>query len=187
MDKGIRPHVNAKFVELNNQRNRGELTNTQFRKNVMFDAMEQFGCTLASAATHYNHAFKLVKGLNAELVSGLGRADDKKGGRKRKATLVAEAVTLLLGYTATPAVEGVLISEGIKDHVTTHTVTVNPELPVAAPTELVSKVEDVPAVQTYTVTRAKDGVVVATGLVLHDAETLVAKAVAAKKAKLVFA
>lgn len=84
MDKGIRPYCNNKFVELNEVRRRGLLTNTQFRKDVMFDVMEQFGITLASAATHYNHAFKMVKELNAELVDGLGRAEDKKGGRKPK-------------------------------------------------------------------------------------------------------
>ena len=58
----------------------------------MFDVMEQFGITLASAATHYNHAFKTVKELNAELVDGLGRAEDKKGGRKPKQATAVEAV-----------------------------------------------------------------------------------------------
>lgn len=185
MDKGIRPYCNAKFVELLNLRNRGELTNTQFRKNVMADVMENFGITLASAATHYNHAFITVKALNSELVSGLGRPEDKKGGRKRKAVLVTEAIKAILGDVApvefidqqfadtapAAAVVQTLLSEGIKENTSTHTVTVNPE---AAP-------------QTYTVTRAKDGVVVATGLVLTDAEALCAKAVQAKKAKLVFA
>lgn len=84
MDKGIRPYCNAKFAELNEQRRRNLLTNTAFRAAVMFDVMEQFSCTLAAAATHYNHAFKNLKELNAELVSGLGRAEDKKGGRKPK-------------------------------------------------------------------------------------------------------
>ena len=70
MDKGIRPYVNEHFVDLNERRRRGLMTNTVFRKTVMADAMEKFGITLASAATHYNHAFKLVKDLNAELVSG---------------------------------------------------------------------------------------------------------------------
>jgi hypothetical protein len=182
MDKGIRPYCNAKFVELLNVRNRGELTNTQFRKNVMADVMEQFGITLASAATHYNHAFKTVKELNAELVSGLGRPEDKKGGRKPKAKLVAEAVTAILGdvkpvefidqqYADIAAAGVVLLSEGIKENTSTHTVTTNPE----------------PEVKTYTVTRVKDGAVIATGLLLSDAEALCAKAVAAKKAKLAYA
>jgi hypothetical protein len=84
MDKGIRPACNAKFVELNEQRRRGLMGNTVFRKSVIAWVMEEFGTTLASAATHYNHAFKTVKELNSELVDGLGRAEDKKGGRKSK-------------------------------------------------------------------------------------------------------
>jgi hypothetical protein len=84
MDKGIRPACNAKFVELNEQRRRGLMGNTVFRKSVIAYIMEEFSTTLASAATHYNHAFKTVKGLNSELVDGLGRAEDKKGGRKSK-------------------------------------------------------------------------------------------------------
>lgn len=88
MDKGIRPYCNAKFLELNIQRVAGTLSNTAFRKSVMCDVMEQFGCTLASAATHYNHAFKEAKKIdNGALVEGLGRADDKKGGRKPKAVV----------------------------------------------------------------------------------------------------
>lgn len=185
MDKGIRPYCNAKFVELNNLRNRGELSNTAFRKSVMADCMEAFGITLASAATHYNHAFKTVKELNSELVSGLGRPEDKKGGRKPKAKVVAEAVTLLLGYTPSTVLGAVefidqqyvdqtpstLLSAGVKENTSTHTVVTNPT----------------PEVKTYTVTRVKDGVVVAEGLVLSDAEALVAKAVSAKKAKLAYA
>lgn len=185
MDKGIRPYCNAKFVELLNLRNRGELTNTQFRKNVMADVMENFGITLASAATHYNHAFITVKALNSELVSGLGRPDDKKGGRKRKAVLVTEAIKAILGDVApvefidqqfvdtAPAAAPLLLTYDAP--------------PVPQGWDKVEGGEETPEVKTYTVTRAKDGVVVATGLVLTDAEALCAKAVQAKKAKLVFA
>jgi hypothetical protein len=90
MDKGIRPAARAKFVELNEKRRRNEApytgpkANTIFRKDVMHFLMENFGISLASAATHYNEAFKLVKEATPELVSGLGRAEDKKGGRKPK-------------------------------------------------------------------------------------------------------
>lgn len=94
MDKGIRPYANAKFVELNEQRRRGLMGNTVFRKSVIADLMEQFACTLASAATHYNHAFKTVKELNSELVDGLGRAEDKKGGRKSNAEKAAAQAAL---------------------------------------------------------------------------------------------
>ncbi len=47
--------------------------------------MEDYDITLASAATHYNHAFQQVKKESPAEVEGLGRADDKKGGRKPKA------------------------------------------------------------------------------------------------------
>jgi hypothetical protein len=48
----------------------------------MQKAMEQFGISLASAATHYNHTLKFVKETDPTLVEGLGREEDKKGGRK---------------------------------------------------------------------------------------------------------
>lgn len=181
MDKGIRPYCNAKFVELNNLRNRGELTNTQFRKNVMADVMDQFGITLASAATHYNHAFKTVKELNSELVSGLGRAEDKKGGRKPKAKLV------LTTADAVPNVE--FIDQQYTECVAAAAGAIGPvdqvdQVPNDSDT---LATPEVPAVKTYTVTRVKDGAVVAEGLLLTDAEALVAKAVQAKKAKLAYA
>ncbi len=178
MDKGIRPACNAKFAEL--LPTRAEVGNTAFRKNVMFYVMEEFGITLASAATHYNHAFQAVKAANPELVAGLGRADDKKGGRKPKATVVAEAVALLLGTPEGAATEGTapeaategtapeaatLLSEGVKENTLTLTVTVNPAA-------------------TFTVRKKSDGTVVAEGLSQEAADTLVAKAKAAKKAAL---
>ena len=94
MDKGIRPAVNRKFVELLPQR--AELGNTRFRAEVIAFAMDDYGITLASAATHYNHAFKVAKAIPelAATLEGLGRAEDKKGGRKPKARIelpVAEA------------------------------------------------------------------------------------------------
>ena len=183
MDKGIRPHVNFKFAELNELRRRGLLTNVQFRKNVMCDAMEEFGITLASAATHYNHAFKNLKELNAELVSGLGRPEDKKGGRKPKAKVVAEAVTAILGDVA--PVE--FIDQQYADCVAAAAGAVGPtEVADQAPNDSDETAEAAPE-KTYTVTRVKDGLVVAEGLTLTDAELLVAKAVAAKKAKLAYA
>jgi hypothetical protein len=90
MDKGIRAYARNYFVAQNELRRKGEAFtgpkgNTAFRKEVMGKLMEEFGITLASAATHYNEAFKLVKEATPELVSGLGRPEDKKGGRKPKA------------------------------------------------------------------------------------------------------
>lgn len=80
MTKGIREHVNEKFASLLPKRT--ELGNTGFRKAVMQDAMTVFGISLASAATHYNHTLKFIKETDPTLVEGLGRPEDKKGGRK---------------------------------------------------------------------------------------------------------
>lgn len=89
-DKGIRVNVNHKFVEMLPQRS--EMGNTAFRKAVICYAMDEFGITLASAATHYNHAFKEARKIAdlVPLLEGLGRPEDKKGGRKPKVR--AEAV-----------------------------------------------------------------------------------------------
>jgi hypothetical protein len=87
-DKGIRPASLRKFLEESPARVAGTLTNTQFRKNVMCWLMEQFGITISSAATHYNEAFKAVKVSHPDLVVGLGRPEDKKGGRKKKVATV---------------------------------------------------------------------------------------------------
>lgn len=88
-DKGIRVNVNYKFKELLTQR--AELGNKRFRAEVIGYAMDEFDITLASAATHYNHAFKTVRAANPELVADLGRAEDKKGGRKPKVKATVEA------------------------------------------------------------------------------------------------
>lgn len=90
MDKGIRVNVNNKFVELLPQR--AELGNKRFRAEVIAFAMDEFGISLASAATHYNHAFKVAKVADPVSVEGLGRPEDKKGGRKPKVTLVVTEV-----------------------------------------------------------------------------------------------
>ncbi len=90
MDKGIRAFARNHFVEQNELRRRGlepyngPKANTVFRKSVMACLMKEFGCSEAAAATHYNEAFKTVKEANPELVAGLGRPEDKKGGRKPK-------------------------------------------------------------------------------------------------------
>ena len=94
MDKGIRAFANQYFVEQNEFRRKGEKFtgpkgNTAFRKDVMCKLMEEFGCTQASAATHYNEALKLVRDAAPELVAGLGRPEDKKGGRKKKEVAAA--------------------------------------------------------------------------------------------------
>jgi hypothetical protein len=96
MDKGIRPAMNAKFLELLPKRASGELTNTKFRAEVMGFGQKEYGISVASAATHYNHAFKEARKAAAagdetlqKQLEGLGRPEDKKGGRKKKAAAPA--------------------------------------------------------------------------------------------------
>ena len=115
MDKGIRVNVNNKFVEMLAQR--ASIGNTAFRKGIIAYAMEEFGITLASAATHYNHAFKTVRAAQPELVADLGRAEDKKGGRKPKAK-VAVVVDDVAEVQQTEFVvkrksDGAVIAEGL--------------------------------------------------------------------------
>jgi len=140
MTQGIRAFTNARFVALLPQR--AELGNKGFRRAVIDAAVAAFAISIASAATHYNHAFKTQKALDPNSVDGLGRAEDKKGGRKPKAVVVE-----------------------------------------AAPVAVVAPV----AVETVSVIRVKTGEVIATGMTKADAEALVAKAAAAKKAKLAIA
>ena len=80
MTKGIRAFVNDKFNATLPRLT--ELGNIAFRREVMNAAIMEFGISVASAATHYNHAFKEAKEAAPAAVTGLGRAEDKKGGRK---------------------------------------------------------------------------------------------------------
>ena len=80
MTKGIRAFVNDTFNTTLPQLT--ELGNVAFRAEVMNQAIMAFGISVASAATHYNHALKLAKENSPEAVKGLGRSEDKKGGRK---------------------------------------------------------------------------------------------------------
>jgi len=111
-DKGIRVNVNHKFVELLPQR--AAMGNTAFRKAVMSYAMEEFSITLASAATHYNHAFQVVRTATPDLVKDLGRAEDKKGGRKPK-TATVEAVVEVeqTVFTVLKKSDSTVIAEGL--------------------------------------------------------------------------
>lgn len=84
MDKGIRPYAINKFRELNAQRVAGELCNRRFRKTIMIDLQENFGITNAASATAYNTAFKALRAEAPKDYEGLGRPEDKKGGRKKK-------------------------------------------------------------------------------------------------------
>ena len=173
MDKGIRPACNAKFLELLPTRVNTREGNCAFRKNVMASVMEDFGITLASAATHYNHAFKHAVSLNTPGLDGLGRPEDKKGGRKPKAKPDAVAATPPNFFP----VGGFLVSQGIKENTSTHTVTVNPP----AGDDLTPEGGE----QTVFAVRKKaDDSTVAEGLSFADAKALVERAAAQKKAKL---
>jgi hypothetical protein len=86
-DRGIRVNTFNKFMEMLPLR--ATIGNTEFRRGVMQYAMAEFEISLAAASTHYNDAFKKVKASNPELVLDLGRAEDKKGGRKPKAKVDA--------------------------------------------------------------------------------------------------
>jgi len=114
LDKGIRPEARRKFIELSPQR--AELGNKAFRKAVIDHLIAEFGITLASAATHYNDAFKHVKAIDPALVDGLGRPEDKKGGRKKKVAVEAapvEAVPQVQTFTVKKKSDGTVVAEGL--------------------------------------------------------------------------
>jgi len=106
MDKGIRQYARQLFATENELRRRGldpyagPKGNAVFRKRIIYTLVENFGCTVNAACTHYAEAKNFLEDLNAELVSGLGRAPDKNnGGRKKKvAPTVAPTPELLLSW-----------------------------------------------------------------------------------------
>lgn len=81
MTQGIRAYTNARFLKYLAVFQVGELSATEFRKKVMDGAVNKFGISVASAATHYNHALKMQRLADEKSVEGLGRPEDKKGGR----------------------------------------------------------------------------------------------------------
>ena len=173
MDKGIRPACNAKFLELLPTRVNTREGNCAFRKTVMASIMEDFGITLASAATHYNHAFKTAVTNNVAGLEGLGRPEDKKGGRKPKAKPEAAVTTDGAVTVADVLLSNVLgaAQEGTEGETA----------PEAAPATLLLEGGE----QTVFAVRKKaDDSVVAEGLSFEDARTLVNRAAAQKKAKL---
>jgi len=93
--KGIREYTNARFTE--HLPKLVELGNTGFRKAVMEGVITQFGITVGSAATHYNHALKMQRIADPKSVEGLGRPEDKKGGRK--AVHLVEVIKVKTGET----------------------------------------------------------------------------------------
>lgn len=80
MTKGVREFTNELFINILPQL--AELGNAGFRRKIIAQTVMAFDCTVASAATHYNHALKMVRASNPDAIKGLGRPEDKKGGRK---------------------------------------------------------------------------------------------------------
>ena len=111
MDQGIRATCNFKFMELLPQR--AAMGNTAFRKAVMSYIVEEFAIPVSSAATHYNHSFQKCREANPELVEGLGRAEDKKGGRKPKAISVDHADTVQTEFTVKRCSNGATIAQAV--------------------------------------------------------------------------
>jgi len=79
--KGIREYTNARFAKYLPKFQAGELTGTEFRRKVIDGTVAKFEISVASAATHYNHALKTTRLENPSAVENLGRPEDKKGGR----------------------------------------------------------------------------------------------------------
>jgi len=185
MDKGIRPYAVAAFIAQSPGRVNTREGNTAFRKTLMAELMEQFDITLASAATHYNHAFISAKTTHPALVEGLGRAEDKKGGRKPKAKPEVAAVV------APVADEAVTIGELVFPEVTggdeTPAAVITPAAAAVGLEEILATQDEVVAaaeVQKYSVCKASDKTVVCNDLTLDEANALIEKATKAKKAKL---
>lgn len=198
MDKGIRPAANAKFLELIPTRVKTREGNTAFRKTVIAFIMEQFGATLASAATHYNHAFIDARKkaetdtVLAEQLEGLGRPEDKKGGRKPKAQPAPAGVipvpvnALLQNFINAGVVPGAQPAPAAQ--ITAAAAAVGLE-GLGEETGSEDSSEDAPqgdeaAPQLFSVYKVAKGTMVAEGLTREQADELVAKAAAAKKAKL---
>lgn len=180
MDKGIRPAAIAAFLAALPTRVNTREGNTKFRKGVIATLEENFGCTHAAGATHYNHAFIEARKQAAEkaaagdttlqdLLVGLGRPEDKKGGRKKKVAAAPAANPTTEGDTPTTA--GELTEESN-----------------LVPSGEDATLDDLPAEdvapQTFSVYKVADGTMVAEGLTREQADELVEKAKAAKKAKL---
>lgn len=211
MDKGIRPATIAKFRELLPTRVNTREGNTSFRKTVMASIMEDFGISLASAATHYNHAFIDARTASATdtaltaLLAGLGRPEDKKGGRKKKAATPATPAViptpvnaLLQNFIAAGAVpqpaaiitaaaaqvglESLLQGSDDAPKTEDGVVLLSEGIKENTATQTVS-VNEVP-VQKFSVRKVSDGTVVCSDLTLDEANALIAKAAQAKKAKL---
>ena len=108
MTQGIRAYTNARFNKYLIGFIAGEFTGAEFRTKVMDGTVSKFGINVAAAATHYNHALKLARLSAPESIEGLGRSEDKKGGRP-----VLNPVTVVNTRSGKVLVDGV--SKGAAD------------------------------------------------------------------------
>ena len=205
MNKGVRPAAIAKFRELLPSRVNTREGNTAFRKSVIAHLEEEFGITHAAGATHYNHAFiearkaAAADAALATLLVGLGRPEDKKGGRKPKAkpattpSVIPTPVNVLLQnfiaagvvqgpQTPAPAAAPAAVEGGSTE--------ASGEQPVQE-AKFASTVDNgdpnygsTTAPTLHSVRKVADGSIVAEGLTLEQANELIEKAAKAKKSKL---
>jgi hypothetical protein len=108
MTQGIRAYTNARFNKYLIGFMAGEFTGPAFRAKVMDGTVSKFNISVASAATHYNHALKMARAASPESIEGLGRSEDKKGGRP-----VLNPVTVVNTRSGKVVVDGV--SKGAAD------------------------------------------------------------------------
>jgi hypothetical protein len=102
MTQGIRAFTNALFAKSLPSFQTGEMTGTDLRRKVMEGTIAKFDISVASAATHYNHALQMTRLAEPKSVEGLGRPDDKKGGRP-----VLNPVTVIKAKSGEIVVDGV--------------------------------------------------------------------------------
>lgn len=112
-DKGIRVNVNNKFIEL--LPTVAEVGYTAFRAEVNAYAMDEFGISIESAASHFNHARKQALKVPdlAALLEGKMRPLDKLGGRKPKARAEAVTITEQTEFTVKRKSNGEVIAEAL--------------------------------------------------------------------------
>lgn len=79
--KGIRAYTVSRFSAHLAAFLAAELSARDFRRKVCDEVSKKFDISLNAAGAHYNYALKTIKSIDPESVAGLGRAEDKKGGR----------------------------------------------------------------------------------------------------------
>lgn len=107
MSKGIRGYAVERFVKHLALFAVAELTARDFRIKVCEDVAKKFEISMNAAGAHYNYALKTMKTIDPEAVTGLGRPEGKKGGRK-----VLNPVTVINARTGKVVADGVSLGAG---------------------------------------------------------------------------